>query len=82
MARRIPVALKSLQVLLLLVRLWFALSPSYLHPDENFQGPEVIAGEFYHWRPGPLFVGLIRASLFLSLSLSRAKAPDSHSQES
>ncbi|CRK25497.1 hypothetical protein BN1723_013583 [Verticillium longisporum] len=30
---------------LVLVRLWFALSPSYLHPDENFQGPEVIAGE-------------------------------------
>lgn len=29
---------------LVLVRLWFALSPSYLHPDENFQGPEVIAG--------------------------------------
>jgi len=26
------------------VRLYFALSPSYLHPDENFQGPEVIAG--------------------------------------
>lgn len=32
--------------LLLLVRLLFALSPSYLHPDENFQGPEVIAGTF------------------------------------
>jgi len=31
---------------LLLVRLYFALSPSYLHPDENFQGPEVIAGKF------------------------------------
>lgn len=29
---------------LLLVRLWVALEPSYLHPDENFQGPEVIAG--------------------------------------
>lgn len=29
---------------LLLVRLYFALSPSYIHPDENFQGPEVIAG--------------------------------------
>ncbi|EKG15801.1 GPI mannosyltransferase [Macrophomina phaseolina MS6] len=33
--------------LLLLVRLWFALSPSYLHPDENFQGPEVIAGRVF-----------------------------------
>lgn len=31
-------------MLLLLVRLYLALSPSYLHPDENFQGPEVIAG--------------------------------------
>ncbi|MCJ1285193.1 alpha 1,2 mannosyltransferase [Xylographa opegraphella] len=28
-----------------LVRLYFALSPSYIHPDENFQGPEVVAGE-------------------------------------
>ena len=34
-------------LLLLLVRLYFALQPSYLHPDENFQGPEVIAGESY-----------------------------------
>lgn len=31
-------------LLLVAVRLFFALSPSYLHPDENFQGPEVIAG--------------------------------------
>lgn len=30
---------------LVLVRLWLAFSPSYLHPDENFQGPEVIAGK-------------------------------------
>lgn len=34
---------------LVLVRLWFALSPSYLHPDENFQGPEVIAGQIFHY---------------------------------
>jgi phosphatidylinositol glycan class Z len=34
---------------LVLVRLWFALSPSYLHPDENFQGPEVIAGTSRLW---------------------------------
>ncbi|KAM3435267.1 hypothetical protein MY4824_004992 [Beauveria thailandica] len=33
-------------LLLVAIRLWFALSPSYLHPDENFQGPEVIAGVF------------------------------------
>lgn len=36
-------------LLLLVVRLWFALSPSYLHPDENFQGPEVIAGEIFKY---------------------------------
>ncbi|KAI1848773.1 hypothetical protein JX265_013773 [Neoarthrinium moseri] len=36
-------------LLLVLVRLWFALSPSYLHPDENFQGPEVIAGEIFSY---------------------------------
>lgn len=32
-------------LLLLAVRVYFALSPSYIHPDENFQGPEVIAGK-------------------------------------
>ena len=31
-------------LLLIIVRLYFALSPSYIHPDENFQGPEAIAG--------------------------------------
>ncbi|KAK3322249.1 glycosyltransferase family 22 protein [Apodospora peruviana] len=36
-------------LLLVLVRLWFALSPSYLHPDENFQGPEVIAGQIFSY---------------------------------
>ncbi|RYP89338.1 hypothetical protein DL769_000093 [Monosporascus sp. CRB-8-3] len=34
---------------LVIVRLWFALSPSYLHPDENFQGPEVIAGQIFSY---------------------------------
>ncbi|KAI9817285.1 MAG: alpha 1,2 mannosyltransferase [Thelocarpon impressellum] len=34
-------------LVLVLVRLYFALSPSYLHPDENFQGPEVIAGQIF-----------------------------------
>ena len=33
-------------LLLLVIRVYFALSPSYLHPDENFQGPEVYAGTF------------------------------------
>lgn len=32
-------------MLLLVIRVYFALSPSYLHPDENFQGPEVVAGK-------------------------------------
>ncbi|KAF2630225.1 glycosyltransferase family 22 protein [Macroventuria anomochaeta] len=35
--------------LLILVRIYFALSPSYLHPDENFQGPEVIAGRVFDY---------------------------------
>lgn len=34
-------------LLLLLIRVYFALSPSYLHPDEHFQGPEVFAGRFH-----------------------------------
>lgn len=34
-------------LLLLAVRLYFALAPSYIHPDENFQGPEVIAGKYW-----------------------------------
>ncbi|KAK5086223.1 alpha 1,2 mannosyltransferase [Exophiala xenobiotica] len=37
-------------LLLLLVRVYFAVSPSYLHPDEIFQGPEVIAGEVFGYR--------------------------------
>ncbi|KAK2765950.1 alpha 1,2 mannosyltransferase [Arachnomyces sp. PD_36] len=36
-------------LLLLLIRVYFALSPSYLHPDENFQGPEVFAGRVYSY---------------------------------
>ncbi|KAL5379363.1 hypothetical protein PMIN06_011412 [Paraphaeosphaeria minitans] len=35
--------------LLILVRIYFALSPSYLHPDENFQGPEVVAGRVFSY---------------------------------
>ncbi|KAF2143053.1 glycosyltransferase family 22 protein [Aplosporella prunicola CBS 121167] len=36
-------------LLLILARLYFALSASYLHPDENFQGPEVIAGRVFSY---------------------------------
>lgn len=35
---------RRLYLVLLLVRVYFALSPSYIHPDEHFQGVEVIAG--------------------------------------
>jgi hypothetical protein len=46
--RRPVIANKSmwrlLYLFLLFIRVYFALSPSYLHPDEIFQGPEVIAG--------------------------------------
>ncbi|KAL3446233.1 Alg9-like mannosyltransferase family-domain-containing protein [Aspergillus insuetus] len=31
-------------LLLLLIRVYFALCPSYIHPDEHFQGLEVFAG--------------------------------------
>lgn len=33
---------------LLLVRAYLAISPSYIHPDENFQGPEIAAGKSRH----------------------------------
>ncbi|KAF3479438.1 GPI mannosyltransferase 4 [Arthroderma uncinatum] len=36
-------------LLLLLVRVYFALSPSYIHPDENFQGPELFAGRLFSY---------------------------------
>ena len=31
-------------LILTLLRLYIAVCPSYLHPDENFQGPEILAG--------------------------------------
>jgi hypothetical protein len=49
---------RRIYLCLILVRLWFALSPSYLHPDENFQGPEVIAGML----PIPCFLFFIRGA--------------------
>ncbi|KAL8838086.1 MAG: hypothetical protein Q9176_005291 [Flavoplaca citrina] len=58
----------------LLVRIYLALSPSYIHPDENFQGPEIIAGRY----PGFLLRHLILSSgLVLNLSL-RQSAYDLH----
>ena len=50
---------RRLYFILILVRLYFALSPSYIHPDEHFQGPEVIAGERlqnFHFRSSHLTV--------------------------
>lgn len=32
-------------LLLLFLRVYFALCPTYLHPDEIFQGPEIVAGK-------------------------------------
>ena len=36
--------LRAVYLFFVLVRLYFALSPSYIHPDEHFQGPEIISG--------------------------------------
>lgn len=34
-------------LVLLFVRFYFALSSSYIHPDENFQGPELLASRVF-----------------------------------
>jgi hypothetical protein len=49
-------------LLLLFVRIYLALSPSYIHPDENFQGPEVLAGKSYM----PFFLSLGDARFFFT----------------
>lgn len=41
MARRVYL------LILFLLRLFLAVSPSYIHPDENFQGPEIVAGKLF-----------------------------------
>ncbi|GAB7347901.1 hypothetical protein MBLNU459_g5424t1 [Dothideomycetes sp. NU459] len=46
---RIGIMWRRVYLLLVLLRLYFALSPSYLHPDEHFQGPEVIAGRIFSY---------------------------------
>jgi len=46
-----------------MIRLHFALSNSYIHPDEHFQGPEVVVGKssltlvFRTGYANPLFLG-------------------------
>ena len=41
---------RRIYLVLWLVRFYFALSPSYIHPDENFQGPEIITGRHHQSR--------------------------------
>ena len=69
-----------LYFLLLLIRCYFALSPSYIHPDENFQGPEVIAGESLIRilpLPSPLLLLLLLRLLLLLLLLLSLLLPAS-----
>lgn len=61
---------------LLAVRLWFALSPSYLHPDENFQGPEVIAGKTALPQHPCLHVGPLGACRNNVTARLSSRAPD------
>lgn len=50
-------------LLLAVLRFFFALYPSYLHPDEHFQGPEVIAG--LHYSISDLFLDCTLMHVFL-----------------
>ncbi|KIX96793.1 uncharacterized protein Z520_07513 [Fonsecaea multimorphosa CBS 102226] len=44
---------RLLYLFLLFIRVYFAVSPSYLHPDEIFQGPEPIAGYLFAYPTRP-----------------------------
>ncbi|KAK9472527.1 Alg9-like mannosyltransferase family-domain-containing protein [Dipodascopsis tothii] len=44
------VSWRLVYLVLVLVRFYFTLVPSYIHPDEHFQGPEVMAGEVFGWQ--------------------------------
>jgi len=46
--------------ILAVIRLHFALSSSYIHPDEHFQGPEVVVGKIL-----PITVMLIPQESYL-----------------
>lgn len=61
---------RRIYLVLLIFRLYFALSPSYLHPDENFQGPEVVAGKLKSLRAHAWCSSwfIHRTSVFLSRS--------------
>ena len=56
---------RRLYLLLLLVRFYFALSPSYIHPDEHFQGVEVIAGTLRPSAPQPLSPSALPAYILI-----------------
>lgn len=40
---------RSVFLLSIIFRTYFSLSPSYIHPDEHFQGPEAIADRIFGW---------------------------------
>ncbi|KAI5294339.1 alpha 1,2 mannosyltransferase [Ascosphaera acerosa] len=44
---------RRLYLLLLLVRIYFVFAPSYIHPDEHFQGPEIITSQIYGFPSSP-----------------------------
>lgn len=69
-------------IFLVLVRLWFALSPSYLHPDENFQGPEVIAGmsDFADFFSFAVRLGMTLRAARLQLGLPLQRHADGSSE--
>ncbi|TKA37190.1 GPI mannosyltransferase 4, partial [Friedmanniomyces simplex] len=49
---------RRLYLFLVCLRLYFALSPSYIHPDEHFQGPEITTGTVSPLLSSPLFAFL------------------------
>lgn len=62
-------------LLLLVIRVYFALSPSYLHPDENFQGPEVFAGKYAIFPFKKLSVDVTMVLSRQLVSTGRSRAP-------
>lgn len=40
---------KTIFIISIILRTYFSLSPSYIHPDEHFQGPEAIADMIFGW---------------------------------
>lgn len=53
---------------LMLVRIYLVFWPSYIHPDEQFQGPEVLAGKDHeHYSKVSVHTDFIRAYIWFSL---------------